>query len=149
MGPSVPRRRSTARISAAFLNRLATYLGDKDAKKFTPESYDVFTDVNADSDHAREIMWLSSEAISTGYKDKTFRGMTPGFRQDMAAFLHRLQLNVDKMLNESPHATKISMTSRNAYSLTVPVEGVSYEDLEKAVDGGKVEWHSHSREGYT
>ena len=125
---------------AAFLNRLATYLGDKDAKKFTPESYDVFTDVNADSDHAREIMWLSSEGISTGYQDKTFRGLTPGFRQDMAAFLHRLQVNVDEMLNESPHATKISMTSRNAYSLTVPVEGVSYEDLEKAVDGGKVEW---------
>ncbi len=125
---------------AAFLNRLATYLGDKDAKKFTPESYDVFTDVNADSDHAREIMWLSSEGISTGYKDKTFRGMTPGFRQDMAAFLHRLQVNVDEMLNANPDAKVISMTRRGAYSITVPVEGVSYEDLEKAVDGGKVEW---------
>ncbi len=125
---------------AAFLNRLAVYLGDKDAKKFAPESFDAFTDVNADSDHAREIMWLHGEGISTGYSDKTFRGLTPGFRQDMAAFLHRLQVNVDEMLNANPDAKTISMTSRGAYSITIPVEGVSLKDLEKAVDDGKVEW---------
>lgn len=132
---------------AAFLNRLAVYLGDEDAEKFSADSYDAFKDVNADSDHAREIMWLSSEGISTGYSDKTFRGMTPGFRQDMAAFLHRLQINIDEMLNANPDAKVISMTRRGAYSITVPVEGVSLEELESAVDNGKVEWTLTREEG--
>ena len=125
---------------AAFINRLAAYLGNDDARTYQPESYDLFKDINAESDHAREIMWLGSEGISTGYPDKTFRGLTPGFRQDMAAFLHRLQINIDEMLNASPDAKTISMTRRGSYSLTIPVEGISLEDLEKAVDDGKVEW---------
>lgn len=71
---------------AAFLYRLA---GSPD---YTPTAQDKkrFSDVTANTPHAKEIWWLASESISAGYDDGTFKPMAPVYRQDMAAFLHRL-----------------------------------------------------------
>ena len=71
---------------AAFLYRLA---GSPD---YTPTADDKakFSDVTDQTDHAKEIWWLASTGISTGYPDGTFRPMDTVVRQDMAAFLHRL-----------------------------------------------------------
>ncbi|KAB8288620.1 repeat protein [Bifidobacterium ramosum] len=49
-----------------------------------------FTDVNRLTPHDTDIYWLSGQSIARGYTDGTFRGMTPVYRQDMAAFLYRL-----------------------------------------------------------
>jgi lysozyme len=69
---------------AAFLYRLAG------SPKFDVDAGDwVFTDVDASTPHCKEILWLAQTGISEGYPDGTFRGMTPVYRQDMAAFLHR------------------------------------------------------------
>lgn len=49
-----------------------------------------FIDVDEQTPHAEDITWLVDHKISEGYPDKTFRPLTPVFRQDMAAFLYRL-----------------------------------------------------------
>ena len=71
---------------AAFLYRLA---GEP---SYTPSTADRnrFADVNETTDHHKEVWWLGSTGISTGWADGTFRGLAPVARQDMAAFLHRL-----------------------------------------------------------
>ena len=77
---------------AAFLRRLAVYSGDSSAASWKPSSADWarFSDVNASTPHAEDILWLASTGITTGYEDGTYGGMIPVYRQDMAAFLHRL-----------------------------------------------------------
>lgn len=84
---------------AAFLRRLAK-LGGKDGG-VTPK-YD-FRDVRfADpgkTPHADDIAWLAGSGISEGWKvgnAREFRGMSPVVRQDMAAFLHRLDNQLAK-----------------------------------------------------
>lgn len=71
---------------AAFLYRLAG------SPVFEPSDQDLtrFSDVDASTPHAREIWWLASSGISTGYGDGTFRPYATVVRQDMAAFLYRL-----------------------------------------------------------
>ncbi|KAA8826594.1 S-layer homology domain-containing protein [Bifidobacterium myosotis] len=70
---------------AAFLYRLA---GNP---SFTPSAEDKarFSDVNENTAHAKEVWWLASTGISTGYADGTFGVGKMVQRQDMAAFLHR------------------------------------------------------------
>ncbi|MBW3091308.1 S-layer homology domain-containing protein [Bifidobacterium miconisargentati] len=75
---------------AAFLHRLAQY---KDAKEPTGIAK-TFTDVNEETPHYADILWLSKSGVTAGYVDGTFGGMTPVYRQDMAAFLHRMHDNV-------------------------------------------------------
>ncbi len=48
-----------------------------------------FTDVAADSQFYREITWLASTGISTGWPDGTYRPVTPIARDAMAAFIYR------------------------------------------------------------
>ncbi|MBW3090473.1 InlB B-repeat-containing protein [Bifidobacterium miconisargentati] len=55
-----------------------------------------FSDVSASTPHRDDICWLAAERIATGYADGEFKGMTPVYRQDMAAFLHRMHDNVLK-----------------------------------------------------
>ena len=75
---------------AAFLYRMA---GSPD---YTPSAKDkaYFSDVNAETPHAREIWWLASKGISRGWDEKdgthTFRPYSNVARCDMAAFLYRL-----------------------------------------------------------
>ncbi|PAU69218.1 1,4-beta-N-acetylmuramidase [Bifidobacterium italicum] len=75
---------------AAFLKRLADLAGKSGG--VTPRT--DFTDVHADTPHAAEIQWLGGARITDGYRNANgswrFEGMTTVYRQDMAAFLHRL-----------------------------------------------------------
>lgn len=83
---------------SAFLHRLADY------QKATPTLGTAlkFTDVTMDGDnktpHAEDIEWLSRTGVTTGWIEKdgtrTFRGGSSVVRQDMAAFLHRMSVNV-------------------------------------------------------
>ncbi|WP_289097654.1 leucine-rich repeat domain-containing protein [uncultured Bifidobacterium sp.] len=81
---------------AAFLRRLAK-LGKKDGG-VTPKT--DFTDVSNATPHADDVRWLGGSGISTGYRNANgtwrFEGMTSVYRQDMAAFLHRLDNQLAK-----------------------------------------------------
>ena len=81
---------------AAFLRRLAK-LGRKDGG-VTPKT--DFTDVSDATPHADDVRWLGGSGISTGYRNPNgtwrFEGMTSVYRQDMAAFLHRLDNQLNK-----------------------------------------------------
>ena len=75
---------------AAFLKRLAAKAGKGGNVKPKTD----FTDVTAGTPHKAEIQWLGGSGISEGYKNANgtwrFEGMTSVYRQDMAAFIHRL-----------------------------------------------------------
>lgn len=71
---------------AAFLYRMA----GTPAYEPTEEDMGAFSDVTQTSDHAKEIWWLRSKGITTGFSDGTFRGYDTIKRCDMAAFLKRL-----------------------------------------------------------
>ena len=76
---------------AAFMRRLARL-----ASRGTDVAPKQFRDVTASTPHADDIRWLGGSGVSTGYPDGTYRGMVSVYRQDMAAFLHRLdQLKPD------------------------------------------------------
>ena len=70
---------------AAFLYRLA---GSPEYSP-TQEDRSRFSDVNAATPHAKEIWWLASNDITSGFPDGTFRGTSTVARQDMAALLRR------------------------------------------------------------
>ena len=70
---------------AAFMHRLA-----KLAARGSHVSPKSFGDVTSSTPHADDIRWLAGSGVSTGYPDGTYRGMVSVYRQDMAAFLHRL-----------------------------------------------------------
>ncbi|WP_129858922.1 hypothetical protein [Bifidobacterium pseudolongum] len=75
---------------AAFLKRLAAKAGKGGNVKPKTD----FTDVTAGTPHKAEIQWLGGSGISEGYRNANgswrFEGMTSVYRQDMAAFIHRL-----------------------------------------------------------
>ena len=80
---------------AAFLRREAVKRNIGDAATWKPSAADwkAFRDVNEKTPHADDILWLAHAGISTGWAvrgGKEFRGMNSVVRQDMAAFLHRL-----------------------------------------------------------
>lgn len=70
---------------AAFLYRLAdsANLGTRELMYFPDVSLD-------DTPHSIDIFLIGGLGITKGYPDGTFRGMLPVYRQDMAAFIHRL-----------------------------------------------------------
>lgn len=76
---------------AAFLHRLASQSAGNTGKTVSKSN---FTDVTATTPHAEDIYWLGKTGISQGYKNSDgsyrFGGSTAVYRQDMAAFLHRL-----------------------------------------------------------
>ena len=57
-----------------------------------------FKDVPANSQFYREITWLASTGISTGWPDGTYRPVTPIARDAMAAFIYRY---TDKVANQA------------------------------------------------
>lgn len=77
---------------AAFLKRLA----DLASKSGGVVPRTDFTDVNASTStpHAADIQWLGGARISDGYQNANgswrYEGMISVYRQDMAAFIHRL-----------------------------------------------------------
>lgn len=68
---------------AAFLYRAAG------SPAFEPPKASPFTDVPLGSQFYKEITWLASTGITTGYPDGTFRPSAPVARDAMAAFMHR------------------------------------------------------------
>ena len=90
---------------AAFLRRLARYKG---ADASMPDGasnpfYDVDSTNPNENDrtpHYEDIIWLASTGVTTGWDEgngrKSFRGDWNVVRQDMAAFLHRLNNYIDK-----------------------------------------------------
>lgn len=70
---------------AAFLHRLARLAGRGSGVMPTG-----FRDVDEVTPHSADIRWLGGAGIAKGYADGSFSGMTSTYRQDMAAFLHRL-----------------------------------------------------------
>ena len=81
---------------AAFLYRLADKAGT--AGGVRPKT--DFTDVTAKTPHYKDVEWLGGSGISQGYRNANgtwrFEGMTSVYRQDMAAFLHRLNERLTK-----------------------------------------------------
>ena len=74
-----------------FLNRFAGVLGDANAKSFRPSSGDYmkFSDVKIGTFAAREILWGVNAGIVNGGTG-AFNGSASTAREQMAAFLHRL-----------------------------------------------------------
>lgn len=113
---------------AAFLYRLAG------SPAYTPTAKDKkrFSDVTVNTPHAKEIWWLASESISSGYNDGTFRPMAPVYRQDMSAFLHRLcnqfgngieapsKVSFPDVNSKTPHAEDIEWLSSVGISMGYP-----------------------------
>ena len=77
---------------AAFLRRLCEHLGDSATIYWKPSSgaWNLFLDVSNTTPHIEDILWMGAMGVSNGYEDGTYRGMTPVYRLDMAAFLHRI-----------------------------------------------------------
>lgn len=80
---------------AAFLKRLADAAGKSGV--VTPKT--DFTDVTMNTPHKAEVEWLGGSGISEGYRNADgswrFEGMSRVYRQDMAAFIHRLNACLD------------------------------------------------------
>ena len=78
---------------AAFLKRLSVYL----RKGGVSSTSNPFSDVNDSTPHYEEVLWLSANGVSEGWMEsngaRTFCGMSDVVRQDMAAFLHRMDTN--------------------------------------------------------
>ncbi len=81
---------------AAFLERIAKL--DNKASGITPKT--DFTDVTDKTPHYKEIEWLGGSGIAQGYRNENgtwrFGGMIPTYRQDMAAFIQRLNALLEK-----------------------------------------------------
>ena len=81
---------------AAFIRRLAVSNNWLDAATWTPGEADwnTFTDIDKNSPHAEDVLWLAHTGISEGWTEedgtKTFRPLVTVARCDMAAFLQRL-----------------------------------------------------------
>jgi len=73
---------------AAFLYRLA-----RQPEFFAPD-VSPFEDVAPDDQFYKEITWLASTGIATGWEDGTFRPLDPVARDAMAAFLHRFVIEL-------------------------------------------------------
>ncbi len=93
---------------AAFLRRFAIACGVDGADSWQPSQSDWnrFSDVNQNTPHAQDILWLAHEGISTGFGDATFRPFASVARCDMAAFLRRFGkvAGIDSALSWVPSA---------------------------------------------
>ena len=68
---------------AAFMYRLAG------SPTYTPPAVSPFTDTRPTTQFYKEICWLASTGITTGYPDGTYRPLDPVDRDAMAAFMYR------------------------------------------------------------
>ncbi len=81
----------TRQDAAAFLRRFVASEFDKSALNWTAALSTVsFSDVDASTPHREDILWLASMGVTTGFSDGTYRGENGVVRQDMTAFLYRL-----------------------------------------------------------
>lgn len=69
---------------AAFMYRLA---GEP---KFTPPPRSPFSDMTPRTKFYKEVTWLASTGVTTGYSDGKYKPQRPVTRDAMAAFMYRL-----------------------------------------------------------
>lgn len=79
--PTLPVNRDAM---AAFLYRLAG------SPAFTPPATSPFGDITPATSFYKEITWLASTGVTTGFGDGTFQPGAPVNRDAMAAYLYRL-----------------------------------------------------------
>lgn len=79
-----PRGTVTREAMAAFMYRLAG------SPPYDPPARSPFPDVATSHPFYREIAWLSTSGVTTGYADGTFRPRQQISRDAMAAFMYRL-----------------------------------------------------------
>ena len=104
---------------AAFMRRLSRL-----ASRGTDVVPKQFRDVTASTPHADDIRWLGGSGVSTGYPDGTYRGMVSVYRQDMAAFLHRLdQLKPDAAASPVQQVVTTSMDVDGTSTFVVRKDG--------------------------
>lgn len=109
---------------AAFLYRLA----GSPSFEPSPSDWSLFSDVNKSTPHAREILWLASSGVTTGYPDHTFKPFATVARCDMAAFLHRMAgdlpsagtVTFSDVSNTTPHAEDILWLAHEGVSSGFP-----------------------------
>ncbi|PRI10205.1 hypothetical protein B4915_12400 [Leucobacter massiliensis] len=107
---------------AAFLYRAA----GKPA--FTAPATPSFTDVPRSHQFYREVEWLASTGVTTGYKDGTFKPNASVERQAMAAFLSRFERKYyggKASAATAPSPGALSVSSRTTSSLTLAWPAVS------------------------
>lgn len=110
---------------AAFLRREAAKRRISDAATWKPSAADWnrFTDVRQGSAHAEDILWLAHAGIAEGYKQAdgtyTFGGMTPVYRQDMAAFIKRLADKAGKSSGVRPRTDFTDVTDSTPHAAEV------------------------------
>ncbi len=75
---------------AAFLYRYAGKVLGEDTSSFETPSTADFSDVATTNLFFREIAWLDSTQITTGYPDGTYRPLESVNRDAMAAFMYRM-----------------------------------------------------------
>ncbi|MHA7271798.1 S-layer homology domain-containing protein [Arthrobacter sp. TMT4-20] len=86
---------------AAFMYRLAG------SPAYTPPTTSPFTDVTTRTQFYKEISWLASKKISTGYPDKSYRPLEPVNRDAMAAFMYRLAGSPSYTASPTPRFTDV------------------------------------------
>ena len=116
---------------AAFMRRLSRL-----ASRGTDVAPKRFSDVTASTPHADDIRWLGGSGVSTGYPDGTYRGMVSVYRQDMAAFLHRLD-----QLKPDAAASPVQQVVTTSTAIADNVENVSTFVVRK--DGSLWAWGSN------
>ena len=80
-----PRNAITREAMSALLYRM------EGKPAFAPPKKSPFKDVSTKATFYREVTWLASTGVTTGYADRTFRPRNSVTREATAAFLYRLQ----------------------------------------------------------
>jgi len=88
--PFSPTAVSTRQASAAFLFRYTSMRDMLGARSFVPPATATFTDVPVGHTFFREIEWMASRGLASGYGDGSFRPSGKVSRQAFAVFLYRL-----------------------------------------------------------
>ena len=73
---------------AAFMYRMAG------SPQFTPPAVSPFVDVPTNHYFYKEIAWMRTSGVSTGWSDGTYRPYEPVIREAMSAFMHRYSKTV-------------------------------------------------------
>lgn len=121
---------------AAFLHRFYNTFGEGDLyANWSASSFAKcrFSDVNDSTSHSADIWWLAATGITNGYPDGRFGGDDTVIRQDMAAFLYRLDVlcsrtyggdgadeGSDTDSGTDADSTPITLLSAETYSIMGP-----------------------------
>ena len=108
--PGAPVTRSDM---AAFLRRTYDHLTANASQSWAPSvsSRSHFTDVDSSMPHAEDVWWLGETGISLGYVDGSFGMWGSVTRSDMAAFMYRLNIRVNRVVGQFASIMGESLTN--------------------------------------